>query len=243
MSTTLTQKAWTSAVNPLEMISALGNKASARKRRLFACACVRSVSHLLYDDRSRQAVALAEAYADQRATNDDLISMRRTLYGVGLAPRGLVSAVWKASNRAAEAVYGCVLHHVGEAPDVASVSNCVADAVAWESTVNLPSWEFHAPHWHASRAEALCRQCDLVREVFRSRSRRAVRPEWLAWKQGVVLAMARDIDEGSRFEELPILADALEDAGCDDDELLTHLRRETPHSRGCWALDQVLGKG
>src|SRR5436305_513088 len=144
--------------------------------------------------------------------------MRRTLYGVGLAPRGLVSAVWKASNRAAEAVYGCVLHHVGDAPDVASVSHCVA-------------------------AGALCRQCDLVREVLRPRARRVVRPEWLAWKKGVVLAMARDIDEGSHFEELPILADALEDAGCDDDELLTHLRQETPHSRGCWALDQVLGKG
>ena len=44
------------------------------------------------------------------------------------------------------------------------------------------------------------------------------------------------------FERLPILADALEEAGCDDPDILSHLRGPGPHVRGCWALDLVLGK-
>ena len=41
---------------------------------------------------------------------------------------------------------------------------------------------------------------------------------------------------------MPILADALQDAGCDNDDILTHCRGEGPHVRGCWVVDLVLGK-
>jgi hypothetical protein len=44
------------------------------------------------------------------------------------------------------------------------------------------------------------------------------------------------------FTDLPILADALEDAGCDNADILSHLRGPGPHVRGCWALDLILGK-
>jgi hypothetical protein len=46
----------------------------------------------------------------------------------------------------------------------------------------------------------------------------------------------------SRLRRLPILADALEDAGCDSAKVLAHLRGEGPHVRGCWAVDLILGK-
>ena len=52
----------------------------------------------------------------------------------------------------------------------------------------------------------------------------------------------RTYDEGD-FAALPVLGDALEDAGCADPELLGHLRGPGPHVRGCWALDLLLGKG
>ena len=54
--------------------------------------------------------------------------------------------------------------------------------------------------------------------------------------------LAQAIYEARAFDRLPILADALEEAGWTDNAILTHLRSAGPHVRGCWALDLVLGK-
>jgi hypothetical protein len=67
-------------------------------------------------------------------------------------------------------------------------------------------------------------------------------PAWLARNDGTVRKLAEAIYEGRSFDRLPILADALEEAGCEDAELLGHLRGSGPHAKGCWALDLVLGK-
>ncbi|MBN9118069.1 MAG: hypothetical protein J0I06_02695 [Planctomycetes bacterium] len=58
-----------------------------------------------------------------------------------------------------------------------------------------------------------------------------------------VVALARGIYDGRAFDGLPVLADALQEVGCDNGELLAHLRDTSrTHVRGCWALDLVLGK-
>jgi hypothetical protein len=63
------------------------------------------------------------------------------------------------------------------------------------------------------------------------------------WRTSDVALLSKRIDESREFSALPILADALQDAGCDADDLLNHLRDTTAaHVRGCWALDLVLGK-
>jgi hypothetical protein len=54
--------------------------------------------------------------------------------------------------------------------------------------------------------------------------------------------MAQAVLAEARFSDLPILADALQEAGCEEAELLGHLRGEGPHVSGCWALDLLLGK-
>jgi hypothetical protein len=64
----------------------------------------------------------------------------------------------------------------------------------------------------------------------------------LAWNDGTVRRIAEGIYEGRAFDRLPILADALLDAGCDNDDLIRHCRSEGPHVRGCWAIDTMLGK-
>jgi hypothetical protein len=86
-------------------------------------------------------------------------------------------------------------------------------------------------------------QCSLLRDVA-GNPFRPVRVEraWLAWNGGLPAAMAAAIYDECRFADLPVLADALEEAGCDDAELLSHLRSPGPHARGCWALDLLLGK-
>jgi hypothetical protein len=65
----------------------------------------------------------------------------------------------------------------------------------------------------------------------------AIRPEVLAWDGGRVSKLGQAIYDERRFDDLPILADALEDAGCTDQSILEHLRSPGPHVRGCWVVD------
>jgi hypothetical protein len=70
----------------------------------------------------------------------------------------------------------------------------------------------------------------------------AVDAAWLKREAGAIHMLATGIYEQRAFRRLPLLADALEDAGCTDADLLGHLRGPGPHVRGCWAVDLVLGK-
>jgi hypothetical protein len=60
---------------------------------------------------------------------------------------------------------------------------------------------------------------------------------WLTWNGGVVRGLAESVSGKGAFGLLPVLADALEDAGCTDAHLLDHLRRDLPHQDGCWVAD------
>ena len=61
------------------------------------------------------------------------------------------------------------------------------------------------------------------------------------WRTETILHLARSIFENEEFDRLPILADALEEAGVSDTDLLAHLRGDGPHVNGCWAIDAILG--
>jgi hypothetical protein len=67
-------------------------------------------------------------------------------------------------------------------------------------------------------------------------------PHWTGWNNGAALILARLCYENRAFDRLPILADALEDAGCTDQAILDHCRGPGPHVRGCWVVDLMLGK-
>jgi hypothetical protein len=95
----------------------------------------------------------------------------------------------------------------------------------------------------ARRAAEAGGTADEVREVFGNPFRPlAVAPAWLAWEGGAVPRIARSIDEEGRWADLPILGDALEDAGCADAAVLEHCHSGERHSRGCWVVDAVLGR-
>src|SRR5262249_23625666 len=64
-----------------------------------------------------------------------------------------------------------------------------------------------------------------------------VDPAWLTWNNGTVVKLAAAIYDQRNWDAMPVLADALQDAGCTDQDLLLHLRGPGPHVRGCWALD------
>jgi hypothetical protein len=87
-------------------------------------------------------------------------------------------------------------------------------------------------------------QAAILRDVFGLR-RHPLVPSAIdpAWRTSDALLLARGIYEERAFDRMPILADALQDAGCDNEDILSHCRDATqPHVRGCWAVDLVLGK-
>ena len=86
-------------------------------------------------------------------------------------------------------------------------------------------------------------QAQLLRDIWRPPFRpMPIDPRWLTWNNGLVVQLARNIYETRAFESLPLLADALIDAGCTDEEILSHCQQPGPHVRGCWALDLIMDR-
>ena len=79
----------------------------------------------------------------------------------------------------------------------------------------------------------------LLRDIFPF----ALTPAEPRWRTADVVGVARGIYEDRAFDRLPLLADALMDAGCDSEDILAHCRSDGPHVRGCWVVDLALGKG
>lgn len=94
--------------------------------------------------------------------------------------------------------------------------------------------------WSEERAA----QARLLRDLFGNplRPMPVLDPAWLAWRGGAIPRLARAIYDGRAFDRLPLLADALERAGCTDPAVLAHGRDEAEHVRGCWLIDTILGK-
>jgi len=67
-------------------------------------------------------------------------------------------------------------------------------------------------------------------------------PAWLAWNNGTAVKIAQSIYDDRAFDRLPIMADALEDAGCQDADILGHCRHSGQHVRGCWVVDLLTGR-
>jgi hypothetical protein len=210
---------WLNCADPALLFQHLGDRGGDRKRRLFGCACCRRIwpLHIL---RSRQAVDVAERYADGRASRLDLGGAALELVRADAIARTVGPAAVEAANAASR----CTL----PLADAAGASRHVLAAV------NL-----HAGY--AARDDETIDQCVLLRDIVGNPFREVVfDPSWLRWRNGTLPSMARGIYEECRFEELPILADALEDAGCDHADILDHCRKEGPHVRGCWVIDLLL---
>jgi hypothetical protein len=221
------EKQWLSCDDPERMLAYMLGKTGDRKLRLFACACVRQVWGLLRDDRSRRAVLVAEHYADRQSTHGQLCLARteareavQALSGAAQHSRSPqdMAAIWAA--RAA----GATVQDTGF--DVAAdAAECVAS--------------LRTPQGATDRR----RECEFIRETFGNPFRRvSLSPQWLAWNHHCVVRLAQTIYEQQQFDHLPILGDALEEAGCDNEEILWHCRDAVVHARGCWVVDAILGK-
>jgi hypothetical protein len=210
----MTEGEWLAATEPWRMLLFVQAKTDARRLRLFAAACCRRVWTRLSDARSRAAVELAERAAEEAVEESVLAAARE--------------AAWAArttSSPAAWAAWDCL------ADDAFRAAVDASRHAAWATP--------DSPRQQELEGQAAVLR-DLVTNPFSPRPE--VRSEWLRWRAGYVPQLARGICDDRVFQWVPVLADALEDAGCSDAELLGHLRAPGPHVRGCWALDLILSR-
>jgi hypothetical protein len=221
----MTEAEWLACTDPKAMLDHLAGKAGERKRILFGCACWRRVWHLLPRGPARKVVASMERYADGQAHARELALLQLD----ALRAAGLAMTLSSFNTRRAEVVDGLLMWGLDR---------------AWPAGVPVEAGQ-NAAQWAGSWAVAVesKAQCDLVREVFGNPFRPAtVDPAWRQWNAGAVVKMAQAIHEERRFGDLPILADALEEAGCDRADMVEHCRAGGEHVPGCWLIDLLLEK-
>jgi hypothetical protein len=83
-------------------------------------------------------------------------------------------------------------------------------------------------------------QCSLIRDIFGNPFRTVTLDR--AWTTTPVISLAQTMYDSRDFAAMPVLADALEEAGCDNADILAHCRGPGPHVRGCWVVDLALGR-
>jgi hypothetical protein len=230
----MTEQAWLACSDPAVMLRFLHGKVSDRKRRLFAAACCRRLWHLLTDERSRWAVEVAERYADAQATEKELAIAADAAWSAWDADRERYST---AGDEATE--------FDDHLPDLASQAayNVALPLGWWGGAPAFVEPDKTARAVSADKRAEGAAQCVLLREIhgnpFRAdRLDAAVR----VWNGATVPKLAQAIYDNHCFGDMPILADALEEAGCTNAEILDHCRQSAEHARGCWVLDLVLGK-
>jgi hypothetical protein len=218
----MTEQEWLACPDPQTMLEFLRGKVSDRKLRLFACAfgrAVRDSEHQL----GPSTIAVGERYADGLVSDEDLAFECRK-WACSPEERGPV---------APSAYEG-----------------------AWRAVDSLTryerAWRHDPDSYSCLPANAVLRRTALLlRDIFGNPFRPSppLPPAVLAWNDGTVRRIAQGVYDERRMPErtldtarLAILADALLDAGSDNEELIAHCRNESPHVMGCWGVDLILGK-
>jgi hypothetical protein len=215
----MTERQWWKSPNQLELLNHAGEAASPRKLRLYACALARSDWERLRPKRLQRAIEVMERFADGRATAKQCEAAQDAAFDAYEA--------WGKRYDTEEETY-----------------QTMAVERAWTATWKDPAEAAEGCQGGAINKE----ECHLVRDLFGPTLFRAV-PLDPAWRTPTVEALAHAAyDErllpAGRLDppRLAVLADALEEAGCADPDVLGHLRSSLPHIRGCWVVDLLTGR-
>jgi hypothetical protein len=195
------------------MLESLRGRATDRKLRLFAVACCRRMWHRIVVERVKVLIAHSEAKADCETREQEWLDAFNAVPAFAF----IRYVAWYDAYTAACKV-----------------------SQGWVKITDDSRQGRKQVHQHVERPA----QSNLLRDIFGPLPFRAVTigPSVLAWNDRLVVRLAQAIYEERRWGDMPILGDALLDAGLDDDEVVAHCRAGGEHVRGCWALDLLLGK-
>src|SRR5262245_18018566 len=210
---------------------------------LMAAAVFRTMQRLVPQRRWRKLLDTVETYADGEAMSDELFKA----YEAG----GVNDANLPAANAAAAHCIHFlpddykVIEGVDYVSDAAGYLGAVAAGVLQpDEGLGMTMEVWQEPAFQDAKRAHEKKLCALIRDIFGNPYRQppVLDRSWLAWNGGTIPNLARTMYASKRFRDLPILADALEEAGCTDETVLAHCRGPGPHVRGCWVVDWVLEK-
>jgi hypothetical protein len=230
------EKTWLTCEDPWPMLQFMRGRAGARKLRLFAVACARQLWGPASEGATAAALAAAEFLADGggAGTRATLVRVPAGEVAIDCSASDPVGPVWPAGGGSSRKRLDA-----GATPPL--LRTVLEQVACGPADPMLPRWLL----LHLDQAGlSLARQAELLRDMVRGPFRPIFfQPSRLRCNNGAAPKLAQAIYQERAFDRLPVLADAVEEAGCDDDEVLGHLRGPGPHTRGCWPLDLVLGKG
>jgi hypothetical protein len=246
----MTEQEWLAATYPTPMLEFLKETTSERKLRLFACACCRRIWSALKRSGSRKVVEVCEMYADGLTTSEKLKTAHVSAHDAFARIQWTAEGDEETTPARATIYLGggtdFYPHRVaGEAAAAFGVKAREQDykrrkkarSTKW---VDDPVWNQHNSIYLAAEAEEERTQTHLLRCVIGNPFHPVnVDPSWLT---STVVALAEGIYRDRAFDRLPILYDALQDAGCDNEDVLNHCRSEGPHVKGCWVVDLFTGR-
>jgi hypothetical protein len=229
----LTEAQWLECKSlTLPVMRALRKHGSDRKFYLAAVASLRQIEHLLTDPRSFAVIEVVERFADGQATVADMhAAFTQAAAANFLGPLGMVTTKEQMKRQDA----GMAAMYAATAPDQAPAPKNGPRGI-WLSAYNAIDRATNAGNPRLTRPVHAAMMRDILGNPFQ--------PVMLnpAWKTGNVVALATAIYHDRAFDRMPILADALEEAGCQSESILSHCRSAGEHVRGCWVVDRVLGK-
>ena len=238
---------WNCCKDPQTMLAFLigSGNTSERKLRLFAVACCRRIWPLIRNPKHKIVIETAERYADGDLSFQ---ALQESLQLIGNPQH----------RRTAAAAYACCM-------PVAPRCHCEGPLVfqrdyrggiyACGADLRCPYYE---PYWSGLAGAPFAAvatikvpdpwperylQCRLLRDLclpFQATPVPASR--WLAWHDRLIVSMAQKMYDSRDFSDMPVLADALEEAGCTNLDVLSHCRSKSDHVRGCWLIDLLLNK-
>jgi hypothetical protein len=217
----MTEAEWLTGDDPEAMLAHLRGRTNARKLRLFGCACCRTLWDDL-DDYSRGVLDRLDPAAEGEAEGDFIIPVQTIPFS-------------SSPGRLAVHALRVELPHNAAVQAAHTAARCgLTNEDIWRNPEQIMG------------ADALV--CDLVRDVFGNPFRPSTCDP--TWRTPDVVALAqaaydeRHLPAGNLdAARLAVLADALEEAGCSEQAMLSHLRGPGPHVRGCWVVDLILNRG
>ncbi len=263
----MTEAEWLRCGDPAPMMTVV-EQGAKRKRRLFALSCCQRVEYLLNSDDfklCRRAIALLECQIEQTVDERELRAAISRATGESIDAAASVANPGETdlyAIAAAATTVECI-----KDDKWTNLVERAADAVAYDSLSRSANYEVERlvalwqrgwrrfneldwrkdhdavrllPEFLEAREIEQRRHVHLLRCVFGNPFRAVAFAD--SWRSETAHALATGIYAERAFDRLPILADALEETGCDHPDILAHCRGPGPHVRGCWVVDLVLGK-
>jgi hypothetical protein len=223
--TVMTEAEWWACDDSEKMLNSLTTKASDRKLRLFACACCRHAWHLLSNAASREAVEVAERFADGLATEIERKCEYdlRNMLDADVIQEENADTRFKRHFAELAAHFALSFSAIGAARQAAGLINTALENMDLDTDDDEPKF-----------------QAKLLRDILGNPFRDVtIDPACMG---GEIRTLAQAIYDQRAFDRMPELLNTLIGSGRTDQDILVHCTPGGEHARGCWVIDLLIGK-